>query len=64
VRAARVRRCYGLDADDQRYEFAGTKIDIIRQIGHEVPVATASTLVRASIAGSLPMSSGLRRFRR
>jgi hypothetical protein len=29
------------------YEFTGTKIDIIRQTGNAVPVATASTLVRA-----------------
>lgn len=37
----------GFDAEDQKYEFAGTKTDVIRQIGNAVPVATAAALVRA-----------------
>jgi DNA (cytosine-5)-methyltransferase 1 len=35
------------NVEDQRYEFAGTKTDIIKQIGNAVPCRTAAALVRA-----------------
>jgi DNA (cytosine-5)-methyltransferase 1 len=37
----------GFNEDDQRYEFTGTKTDVIKQIGNAVPCNTAAALVRA-----------------
>jgi DNA (cytosine-5)-methyltransferase 1 len=37
----------GFNSEDQRYEFSGTKTDVIKQIGNAVPCNTAAALVRA-----------------
>ena len=40
----------GFTAEDQEYEFTGTKTDVIKQIGNSVPVHTAEALVGALMA--------------
>ncbi len=42
----------GFTSEEAAYEFAGTKTDIIRQIGNAVPVNTAAALVGALVAPS------------
>jgi DNA (cytosine-5)-methyltransferase 1 len=48
----------GFDTDEARYEFAGTKTDVIKQIGNAVPVNTASALVRALMRTPQPRKGG------
>lgn len=40
----------GFDGDEAAYEFAGTKTEMIKQIGNAVPVNTACALIRAALA--------------
>lgn len=44
----------GFDSDDARYEFAGTKTEIIKQIGNAVSVKMMKAEVQATLADSAP----------
>ena len=44
-----LARAMSFSADDQEYQFAGTKTEITRQIGNAVPVRTARALVAAAL---------------
>ena len=47
----------GFDSDDQRYEFAGTKTEKIKQIGNAVSVATMKACVSAIMADAARIPS-------